>query len=190
MADVFLSYASRDRKRVRAVHDALREEGFGVFWDQEIPAGADWDACIRRHLAEARCAIVVWSRNSVASDSVRHEAALAKKARKLVPAQIDGLAPEDFPMGFYAMQNACLESWRGDRRDSEWLKLVTAVHKKLDTASPDRSPSKATGAQAQPATPPKTALTRPKRKGEDQLPLDVDQFALQPSPPRRRRRKR
>jgi hypothetical protein len=82
MTDVFLSYSSKDRDRVRLIRDALAERGFDVFWDQTLPAGIDWDTWIRQHLAQSKCALVVWSKNSVGSDNVRHEAKIAKDQRK------------------------------------------------------------------------------------------------------------
>ena len=66
MTDIFFSYKSDDRERVRPVRDAFDALGFDVFWDQEVPAGVDWDTWIRRHLAEAKCAIVFWSVASAA----------------------------------------------------------------------------------------------------------------------------
>ena len=60
MADVFFSYSSIDRTRVRRVRDALADKGFEVFWDQQTPAGIDWDALIRAELTKSKCA-VFWS---------------------------------------------------------------------------------------------------------------------------------
>ena len=54
MADVFFSYSSKDRERVRPIRDALVAEGFDVFWDQEVSPGRNWDEWIREHLAAAR----------------------------------------------------------------------------------------------------------------------------------------
>ena len=47
MTDVFFSYSSKDRERVRPIRDALVAEGFDVFWDQEVPPGRNWDEWIR-----------------------------------------------------------------------------------------------------------------------------------------------
>jgi flavin reductase (DIM6/NTAB) family NADH-FMN oxidoreductase RutF len=43
VADIFFSYSSHDRERVRQVRDALADKGFDVFWDQQTPAGMDWE---------------------------------------------------------------------------------------------------------------------------------------------------
>jgi hypothetical protein len=56
MTDIFFSYSSHDRQRVRPVRDALVAQGFEVFWDQQVPAGTDWDTWIRQHLTKSKCA--------------------------------------------------------------------------------------------------------------------------------------
>jgi hypothetical protein len=130
MTDIFLSYSSQDRERVRPIRDSLVAAGFDVFWDQAVPAGIDWDTWIRRHLGEARCAVVAWSIHSVASDNVRHEATIARQQDRLVPLLIDPLGADRFPMGLYATQAANLTTWAGSEDDPEWRKLVAAVQAK------------------------------------------------------------
>ena len=119
MADIFLSYSSNDRERVRPVRDALAAMGYGVFWDLETPTGEDWDIWIRRNLAAARVAVVFWTRNSARSPNVRHEAAIARKSNKLVPAMLELMDVDDFPMGFYTTQAAALHDWSGAA--ASWL---------------------------------------------------------------------
>ncbi len=58
MTDVFFSYSSEDRERVRPIRDALVAEGFGVFWDREVPPGRNWDEGMRPH-AGARQALLL-----------------------------------------------------------------------------------------------------------------------------------
>ena len=41
MADVFISYASEDRDRVRPLAEALLSRGFNVWWDRSLSAGQD-----------------------------------------------------------------------------------------------------------------------------------------------------
>jgi hypothetical protein len=130
MTDIFLSYSSKDRDRVQVIRDALGERGFDVFWDQMLPAGIDWDTWIRQHLAKSKCALVVWSKNSVGSDNVRHEAKIAKD-QGLLPVSIDDLAAEEFPMGLYAFQSAQLALWRGNPQDDAWLRVLQQIEAKL-----------------------------------------------------------
>jgi len=131
MTDIFFSYSSKDRDRVRAVHAALAAQGFEIFWDQSVPPGTDWDTWIRQHLNEAKCAIVFWSNTSVGSDNVRHEATVAKQQGKLVPVLLDPLAADQFPMGLYSVQGANLTAWTGDEQHDGWLRLQHEVESKL-----------------------------------------------------------
>ena len=56
MTDIFFSYSSADRERVRPIRNALAEQGFEVFWDQQVPTGMDWDTqCKRRSPKKSRC---------------------------------------------------------------------------------------------------------------------------------------
>ena len=84
MAEIFFSYSSKDRERVSCIHDVLENMGFEIFWDQQSPAGVDWDSWIRKNLAQSKCAIAFWSEASAASDHVRHEATIAKQQGKLI----------------------------------------------------------------------------------------------------------
>jgi hypothetical protein len=131
MTDIFFSYSSEDRERVRPVRDMLATQGFDVFWDQAVPAGVDWDAWIRQHLAAAKCVIVFWSANSVASKNVRHEATVADNQGKLVPVLLQSLTPEQFPIGLYSTQGANLASWAGNPKDPEWESLQREVEARL-----------------------------------------------------------
>jgi hypothetical protein len=131
IADIFFSYSSKDRNRVRAVRDALASQGFEIFWDQSVPPGLDWDTWIRQHLNEAKCALVFWSTSSVGSDNVRHEATVAKQQGKLIPVLLDPLTVEQFPMGLYSTQGADLTTWTGGEQEQSWSTLKQQVEFKL-----------------------------------------------------------
>jgi hypothetical protein len=134
MADVFFSYSSKDRERVRPVHDMLTDAGFDVFWDQEVPPGQDWDAWIRGHLEKARCVVVFWSKSSVASENVRHEAIIARDRDLLLPVLIDRLGASDFPMGLLVVQAADLMGWTGDPDDARWVSFHNQLAERLTPA--------------------------------------------------------
>jgi TIR domain/PAN domain len=131
MTDVFFSYSSVDRERVRPIRDALVAQGFEVFWDQEVPTGLDWDSWIRQHLAKSKCAMAFWSTASVSSDNVRHEAMVAKQQGKLISVLLDPLTIQQFPMGLYAQQAANLAEWDGDPNHNEWRKFRREFEAKL-----------------------------------------------------------
>ena len=79
MSDIFISYATEDLSRVRPLADGLSGRGLSVWWDRQIQAGRAFDEVIAEALASARCVVVVWSRNSVASSWVREEAEEGRK---------------------------------------------------------------------------------------------------------------
>lgn len=104
LPDIFVSYSSKDRAVAERVRSALAEAGYDVFWDQHTPAGQDWDSWIRERLHGSSCVIVLWTKASIASANVRHEAIVAREAGKLLPVMVDELKPADFPMGLYMVQ--------------------------------------------------------------------------------------
>lgn len=130
MADIFLSYSSKDAAAAGKIRDALAARGYDVFWDQATPAGQDWDSWIREKLQASKVAVVLWSNTSVKSPNVRHEAMIALGHKKIVPAMIDTLAPEDFPMGLYVVQAVNLIGWR-DPNAGGYQRLIDEVEARL-----------------------------------------------------------
>ena len=61
MADVFISYKREDAARVRKLVAALRAVELDVWWDEDIPPSAPWEATIEKALAGAKAVIVCWS---------------------------------------------------------------------------------------------------------------------------------
>jgi TIR domain/Sel1 repeat len=127
MTDVFLSYSSKDRERVRPIRDALVVRRYNLFWDQQVPVGENWDQWIRRHLSNAKVVVVFWTKNSTASLNVQHEAAIGREDGKLVPVVLEPMRAIDFPMGFYTMQAAVLLDWKRDIEHSGYLALLDAI---------------------------------------------------------------
>jgi hypothetical protein len=131
MTDIFFSYSSTDRERVRLIRDALAAQGFEVFWDQQVPAGEDWDSWIRQQLANSKCAMVFWSATSVRSRNVRHEATVASQQDKLITVLLEPLMAQQFPMGLYTQQAVNLSEWDCDVGHDEWRKLQREFEAKL-----------------------------------------------------------
>ncbi len=124
MADIFISYKKEDAGRVIRMVEALRAEGFDVWWDHGIKAGSEWDRSIHQELYAAKVVIAIWSNASVAAPWVKEEATVGKNRGVLIPARIDDVDP---PLGFMMIQAADLVDWRGDRSDPRWAHFLDAV---------------------------------------------------------------
>src|SRR5437763_15367016 len=124
MADVFVSYARSDEPLAGRVADALREEGYRVWRDDELPARRAYADVIEERLRAAKAVIVLWSAEAVKSQWVRAEADSARSAGTLIQASVDGTIP---PMPFNQIQCADLNGWDGDSDASGWRKLAASV---------------------------------------------------------------
>jgi len=124
MADIFISYASADRDRARALAETLATQGWSVWWDRTIPPGRQFDEVIEEELAAAGCVVVLWSKTSVASSWVKTEAADARDRKILVPVLIEDVK---LPLEFRRMQAADLSQWRsGSPQSDELFQAIAA----------------------------------------------------------------
>lgn len=124
MAEIFISYASKDRARAGMLAQALGARGWSIWWDREIPLGKSFDEVIEKALADAQCVVVLWSAVSIASDWVRNEASEAKRRGILIPVFIE---PVEAPLAFRLLNGADLRDWRGDPEESEFKRLVERI---------------------------------------------------------------
>lgn len=126
MSDVFISYKAEDRSRVRPLVDALEADGLSVWWDAHIGGGDEWRDTIARHLDDARCVIVVWSKRSIGPEGrfVRDEATRAVRRHAYLPVRIDKVDP---PLGFGETQALPLNGWKGNRSDPRYMAVLHSV---------------------------------------------------------------
>ena len=111
MSDIFLSYSSKDRERIRPLEKALEAQGWTVFWDREIPVGKSWRSFIGQEIQNCLSIVVVWTQNSVESEWVIEEAEEGKSRGILFPVNLDNVKP---PFGFDSIQSADLTDWNKD----------------------------------------------------------------------------
>jgi len=128
MADIFISYASEDRARVRPLAEALQERGFKVWWDRSLAAGQDYTAIIEKELKDAKAVIVVWTQSSANSTFVRDEAGRARDEGRLVPVSLDNV---QIPLGFGAFQAEDFTRWNGGANAPQMALLVEVLSAKL-----------------------------------------------------------
>ena len=113
MAEIFISYATEDRERARALALSLEHRGWSTWWDRKIPLGKQFDVVIEEAIAAARCVIVLWSRASVGSEWVRSEATEAERRGILVPVFLENVPA---PLAFRLLSGADLSDWPTVRR--------------------------------------------------------------------------
>jgi hypothetical protein len=150
MADVFISYANEDREQAGRLAGALESCGWSVWWDRKIIAGQAFDEAIELELETAKCVVVLWSRNSIVSEWVKNEAAVAAEREVLVPAQIDRVK---LPLEFRRRQTVDLVGWDGNAAHEGFQTLCTGVAAKV-------TPSQG----AAPARPHALPASEPRRK--------------------------
>ncbi len=122
--DVFISYARPSEDRAQQIAQLLRDSGFSVWRDDELPAHRAYSDVIEERLKSAKAVVVLWSGESAKSHWVRAEADTAREAGTLVQASLDGALP---PMPFNQIQCADLKGWNGEKDSSGWQKLEASV---------------------------------------------------------------
>ena len=144
MADIFISYASEDRERAGRLASVLESCGWSVWWDRKIVTGQTFDEAIERELEAATCVIVLWSRDSIGSEWVKNETAVAAERGVLVPALIDRVK---LPLEFRRRQTADLVGWDGNTDHEGFQALCNGVAAKV-APSKDGAPCLPAGRQA------------------------------------------
>jgi tetratricopeptide (TPR) repeat protein len=129
MADVFISYSSEDRERVRPLAEALMARGYSVWWDRQLAAGDDYASVIGQALSQAKAVVVVWTATSAASVWVRDEAARAREDGRLVPVLLD---PIEIPLGFGAIQAEDFTQWNGRAEAAQVSLLEESVKARIE----------------------------------------------------------
>jgi hypothetical protein len=154
MADVFISYKKEDSASAERVAAALREEGFSVWWDNELTPRMAWDAMLEREIGQAAAVVVLWTPRSVQSEWVRTEAHYGQDHGKLVPALIENC---ELPIAFMLRQTVTLTDWKGNRADRNWRKFLTWI---ADLTAHAASTSGAPGAGGAAANPYRDVVAR------------------------------
>ncbi|HRQ49525.1 MAG TPA: toll/interleukin-1 receptor domain-containing protein [Agriterribacter sp.] len=124
MADIFISYSSEDKTRVKALAEALEHKGWSVWWDRQIPVGQRYDTVIEQELNKAKCVIVIWTQRSVHSEWVKNEAGDAAQRNILAPVLLEDVT---IPLAFRRIEAARLTGWKGETDNPELAILFSAV---------------------------------------------------------------
>jgi hypothetical protein len=113
ISDIFISYASEDRKRVQSLAQALERKGWSVWWDRQIPIGRSFDEVIEAALDASKAVVVVWTNTSVKSQWVKNEAREGLRRRVLFPVML--IEETKIPLEFRDVQTAHLMDWQPEQ---------------------------------------------------------------------------
>lgn len=156
MSDIFISYNNKDKEKAKLFATLLKQHGWSVFWDKNIPPGKTFDGYIGEQLDAAKCIIVLWSKTSVSSDWVKEEAQRGAARKVLVPIFIEQVSP---PLGFGRIEAAELFDWNGDTAEVEFQNLLQAITLLIPGGGLSRSPSQLTNVAESKST--TTAVNEP-----------------------------
>ena len=137
MSDVFISYARSTEEQATHVEQALRDRGYRVWRDSELPAHRSYAEVIEERLKSAKAVVVLWSADATKSQWVRAEADAARELSTLIQVSVDGTLP---PIPFNQIQCVDLKGWSGDQQHSGWQKLQASVKALAGGVEPERSP--------------------------------------------------
>lgn len=124
MSHVFISYARSDEPIASRIGQNLRELGYKVWRDDELPAHRAYADVIEERIRLASAVVVLWSAEASKSQWVRAEADAARSAHTLVQVALDGTIP---PLPFNQIQCADLQGWAGRKDAPGWRKLVASI---------------------------------------------------------------
>jgi hypothetical protein len=139
MADIFLSYSSKDVDRIEPFVKLLERENWSVWWDYEIPVGEEFPETIEEEIKKAGCVVVLWSEHSIKSRWVRIETNEASKRDILVPALIDNVA---IPFQYSLLNTAKLYDWdKKSLSHPEIKKFLRSIKNKIEPPASSASPA-------------------------------------------------
>ncbi len=121
---MFLSYARSSEEQADHAERALRDAGYIVWRDTELPAHLSYADVIEERLKSAKAVLVLWSAEAAKSQWVRAEADAARELGTLIQSSVDGTVP---PIPFNQIQCANLKGWSGDNDHAGWRKLRASV---------------------------------------------------------------
>lgn len=91
MADIFISYSSKDREKATKFAEQVRIRGYGIWMDtSSIEAASNWSTQITEALEACRVMILLLSQNSLASKNVANELSVAAQLGKaIIPIELE-----------------------------------------------------------------------------------------------------
>src|SRR6185503_8554052 len=93
MADIFISYSTKDRPHALALVERLRSSGYDMWIDQSgIDAATSWSKEIAEALEDCSTFMLLLSPNSLASENVAKELVVAAELKKhIIPIELESV---------------------------------------------------------------------------------------------------
>lgn len=124
MADIFISYSSKDAALAHMLYDTL-SRSWDVWWDNSV-AGRFWEV-IEREVPLAKCIVPIWSTSARESGNVLSELELAKRSSlTIIPARTERCDP---PFGYHDWSYVDLLDWKGE----EDYPSIVQLKRKIET---------------------------------------------------------
>ena len=199
MADIFISYAKADRNLAQQLAAYLEGQGLATWWDTDIGVGQSSRGTIDQELESAHKVIVLWSRASIGSPFVLHEAITGRDAGKLIQVKTSDIQVSDIPRPLRAIRLLDARDLEGiaravsDDEGANELPIETMLSKRRQLGRQgDVGPalrSEATTARRPPDMDvPRTEVGRPRAAPSDPKRTTVSSSAPRPSAPRQSKR--
>lgn len=123
MTDVYISCANADAERVAPVVEALKAEGWSVWYEPDTNSERR-EYAIDAELGAAGAVIVLWSSHSRDLEAVRTEAATGLYRNKLIQISMGGETP---PRPFDQLEVIDLGRWSGEESDPVWQRILGCI---------------------------------------------------------------
>jgi TolB-like protein/Flp pilus assembly protein TadD len=111
MADIFISYSSKDREQAEQLTELLASAGLSVWIDKQgIGAATSWSGEISKAIEDCTALVLLLSPTSIESDNVRKEVSLAaERKKKILPLDLEPVTlPHDLAYHLAGIQRTSM----------------------------------------------------------------------------------
>ena len=144
VADVFISYATQDR-RASQLAGAFAGSGLSVELDRGVPARSTLHKNITRQFERAKCVLPLWSHHAARSMWVLNHSRLGRERGVLLPVLIEPLDLQvDVPPEFRDLHYEDLSGWNGEPQAVEIIKLTARARGLVGSSVPSPPPRRTT----------------------------------------------
>lgn len=130
---VFISYKREELEHAKMIRRTLLDSDLDVWWDEDIQCGQVWNEVLDDAVKRAGCVVVLWSRRSMQSRWVMHEASSAIDRGVYAPVRIE-LFPIEAP--YDRLQATDIVDWDGKIHHPGVVDLLERINELLPIQKP------------------------------------------------------